>query len=101
MALDLFVEQAIADSDRWFAASPADDYKLKDGVLTFSSQIASSWTENNRVHAQFFPVEKSRAAVVVLAQWNARWEEQRNVCGWLNRLGITAIKMSLSRPSAC
>jgi hypothetical protein len=32
---------------------------------------------------------------VVLAQWNARWEEQQDVCRWLNRLGITAIKMSL------
>ena len=34
-------------------------------------------------------------AVIVLAQWNARWEEQQSVCRWLNRLGITAIKMSL------
>ena len=33
--------------------------------------------------------------MVVLAQWNARWEEQQAVCRWLNRLGITAIKMSL------
>jgi hypothetical protein len=34
-------------------------------------------------------------AVVVLAQWNARWDEQQGVCKWLNRLGITAVKMSL------
>jgi len=32
---------------------------------------------------------------VVLAQWNARWEEQTDVCRWLNKLGITAVKMSL------
>ena len=38
---------------------------------------------------------KSGPAVIVLAQWNARWEEQQSVCRWLNRLGITAIKMSL------
>ena len=31
----------------------------------------------------------------MLAQWNARWEEQQAVCRWLNRLGVTAIKMSL------
>jgi hypothetical protein len=34
-------------------------------------------------------------AVIVLAQWNSRWEEQQNVCRWLNTLGITAVKMSL------
>jgi hypothetical protein len=94
-ALDALVEEVIADSDHWFAASPAEDYELRNGVLTFTSQVVSPWAENNRVHAQIFPVEKSRAAVVVLAQWNARWEEQQNVCGWLNRLGITAVKMSL------
>jgi hypothetical protein len=38
---------------------------------------------------------KRKAAVVVLAQWNARWEEQQEVCRYLNRLGLTAIKMSL------
>ena len=56
----------------------------------------------------FFRRGAKGAAVMVLAQWNARWEEQQSVCRWLNRLGITAIKMSLpyhdrragSRPSA-
>jgi hypothetical protein len=93
--LDRFVSQTIAHSDEWFAATPAEDYELKDNVLTFTSQLVSPWPENNRVHAQFFPVSGSRAAVVVLAQWNARWEEQQSVCRWLNRLGITAVKMSL------
>jgi len=92
--LDRFVETTIAASDEWFAASPADDYKLEDNVLTFTSAIASPWAQNNRVHGQLFP-GKRKAAVVVLAQWNARWEEQQNVCRWLNRLGLTAIKMSL------
>jgi pimeloyl-ACP methyl ester carboxylesterase len=40
-------------------------------------------------------MRKIGPAVIVLAQWNARWEEQQSVCRWLNRLGITAIKMSL------
>ena len=63
--------------------------------LTFTSQIASPWPENNRVHAQFFPGRHKGPAVVVLAQWNARWEEHQDICRWLNRLGITAIKLSL------
>jgi dienelactone hydrolase len=94
--LDRFVERTIADSDAWYAAPAASDYALKDNVLTFTSQIASPWPENNRVYGQLFrPQKESGAAVVLLAQWNARWEEQQALCRWLNRLGITVVKMSL------
>jgi hypothetical protein len=81
------------------AATPADDYALDDDILTFTSQIESPWPENNRAYGQFFPGPRSNkkpgAAVVVLAQWNAKWHEQQGVCRWLNRLGITAVKLSL------
>jgi hypothetical protein len=93
--LDRYIQETVERSDDWYATGAADDYALADNVLTFTSAIASPWPSNNRVHAQLFPVEKKGPAVVVLAQWNARWEEQQNVCRWLNRLGITAIKMSL------
>jgi Prolyl oligopeptidase family len=90
-----FARETLAHSDRWFATDPATDYALADGVLTFTSAIESPWPANNRVHAQVFPSPLGSPAVVVLAQWNARWEEQQNVCRWLNKLGITAVKMSL------
>src|SRR5271156_1837314 len=93
--LENFARDAVARSDEWFATTPADDYALADNVLTFTSAIASPWPENNRVHAQLFQARRSGPAVVVLAQWNSRWEEQQNVCRWLNQLGITAVKMSL------
>jgi|SRR5580704_3861705 hypothetical protein len=96
--LDRFADQTIARSEEWFAATPADDYSLSgENVLTFTSQLVSPWPENNRVHAQFFPSRRRGGgpAVVVLAQWNARWEEQQAVCRWLNFLGISAVKLSL------
>jgi hypothetical protein len=96
--LEQFVEQTISHSDDWYAVTPASDYTLSgDNVLTFTSEIASPWPENNRVHAQLFRAgSRPRGpAVVVLAQWNARWEEQQAVCRWLSFLGITAVKMSL------
>lgn len=93
--LSRFVGDTLGRSDEWYAATPADDYELRDGVLTFTSQIASPWPENDRVHGQLFRSRKTGPAVVVLAQWNARWEEQQDTCRWLNRLGITAVKMSL------
>ncbi|MGB0035270.1 MAG: hypothetical protein WBP79_07345 [Candidatus Acidiferrales bacterium] len=93
--LDRFVADTLANSDAWFATFPADDYELRDTVLTFTSAVESPWPVNNRVHGQFFPARTSGPAVVVLAQWNARWEEQQDICRWLNRLGLTAIKLSL------
>ena len=82
--LDQFIAQTLAQSDDWFAATPANDYKLEEDVLTFTSEIESPWPANNLVHAQVFPARRHGPAVVVLAQWNARWEEQQNVCRWLN-----------------
>jgi hypothetical protein len=93
--LDRFIDETIAHSDEWYASTPANDYALDGNVLTFTSQIASPWPENNRVYGQVFRARQTGPAVVVLAQWNARWEEQQDVCRWLNRLGITAVKMSL------
>ncbi len=93
--LERFVEETIGRSEQWFAAGFAEDYALEGRVLTFASAVASPWPENNRVYGQFFPARRTGPAVVVLAQWNARWEEQQAVCRWLNRLGITAVKMSL------
>jgi Prolyl oligopeptidase family len=93
--LDQFIAHTLAHSDDWFATTPADDYELEDNVLTFTSAIQSPWPENNRVHAQLFKARRHGPAVVVLAQWNSRWEEQQNVCRWLQFLGITAVKISL------
>jgi dienelactone hydrolase len=96
-----YASDAVARSEEWYAVEPADDYVLAENVLTFSSAVVSPWPQNNRVYAQFFPA-RSRpqngargAAVVVLAQWNAKWHEQQSVCLWLNKLGLTAVKMSL------
>ena len=39
--LDRWVEHTLARSDDWFAATPADDYRLADGVPTFTSAVQS------------------------------------------------------------
>jgi hypothetical protein len=93
--LDRFVDETLAHSDEWFAVTPAADYELRDNTLTFTSQIRSPWPENNRVYGQLFPARRTGPAIVVLPQWNARWEEQQDICRWLNRLGITGVKLSL------
>ncbi|HUO35955.1 MAG TPA: hypothetical protein VMU43_13265 [Candidatus Acidoferrum sp.] len=94
--LEKYVSEAMAHSDEWYFSGKAEDYLL-DGknVLTFTSAVRSQWPENNRVYAQYFPAAKGSPAVVVLAQWNSRWEEQQAVCRYLNFLGLAAIKLSL------
>ncbi|MGH9774576.1 MAG: dienelactone hydrolase family protein [Candidatus Acidiferrales bacterium] len=93
--LEEFVQKTLATSSDWFASSPPQDCELHDGILTFSSEIQSPWPENNRVYAQWFQASGTGPAVVVLAQWNAKWDEQREVCLWLNDLGISALRVSL------
>ena len=93
--LHSWAEHTLAHSDEWFGTEPADDYRLTDGVLNFTSAVRSPWQENNLVHARFFPAKNSGPAVVVLPNWNAGWDGQVNLCRWLNRLGITAVRLSL------
>jgi hypothetical protein len=117
--LNPWVEDKLAHSDDWFAVEPAPDYRLQSDprlpspwtwgprlnppensghsgqVLTFTSAVESPWHENNLVHARLFAVSRTGPAVVVLPQWNAKWDVQVNICRWLNSLGITALRLSL------
>jgi hypothetical protein len=101
--LNEWVSGTLPHSEDWFQTSPASDYVLHpahngargDRVLTFSSAVTSSWPENNRVHARLFAAGNSGPAVVVLPQWNAKWDVQVKICRWLNRWGITALRLSM------
>lgn len=98
-----YARKVINESVEWFATTSAQDYALDhEYVLTFTSSIESAWPENNTVYAQLFPAKTStngnrRAspAVLVLPNWNAKWHGQRGLCEWLQRIGITALKMSM------
>jgi hypothetical protein len=94
--LHQYAQAAIDCSKEWYATTPAADYRLdSSNVLTFTSSIDSPWPENNTVHAQFFPTGKKGPAVLLLPNWNAKWHGQRGLCEWLQRIGITVLKMSL------
>lgn len=92
-----YAKRAIENSKEWYAAAPVSDYQLdSENVLTFTSSLVSPWPENNKVHAQLFPAKsKTSPAVLVLPNWNAKWHGQRGLCEWLQRIGITALKLSL------
>src|SRR2546430_2616662 len=46
-----FVDQALADSDRFFSYEPVRDYRLKAGELTFTSPVPTRYPENNTARA--------------------------------------------------
>src|SRR5579859_11543 len=91
-----YARGVIENSHEWYRVTPASDYRLDaENVLTFSSSIESPWPENNTVHAQFFPAQRRGAAVLILPNWNAKWHGQWGLGEWLQRIGISALKMSM------
>jgi len=91
-----YARNAIETSKEWLATMPAENYRLDaENVLTFTSSMVSPWPENNVVHAQFFPARDRRAAVLLLPNWNAKWHGQRGLCEWLQRIGISVLRLSL------
>jgi hypothetical protein len=97
-ALESWASRAVAESDRFFAIEPCDDYALEGDVLTFPSAIVTPHPENNLVRARYFPDRSQRGtrrAVLVLPQWNADREGHVGLCRLLNRFGITALRLSL------
>jgi hypothetical protein len=100
-----YARHTIATSKNWYDTTPATDYHLdEDNILTFTSSIRSPWTENNTVYARLWPASRDwrppikankGSALLVLPNWNAKWNGQDGLCEWISRFGIAALKMSL------
>src|SRR5688572_4846297 len=50
--LEGWASAAVADSDRFFALPPYDDYELRGDRLTYASAVETPHPENNLVHAR-------------------------------------------------
>jgi hypothetical protein len=86
--------RALAASDQFFAYEPARDYRRNGEMLRFTSAVRTPYPENNTVHAQWFAARGTRA-VVVLPQWNADARSHVGLARILQRLGISALRISL------
>lgn len=88
--------RALRESDAFYTLPPVDDYELHDGELSWTSAVVTLTPENNVARARFFPAAgKRRRAVVLLPQWNADPASHVALCRLLNRLGITALRLTL------
>ena len=108
-----WAERAMRNSDAWFAVDPAPGYgtaalpagaKPGERMVTFESGVTTPHGENNIVYARYFPAtpkpradgtRAARRAVVVTAQWNADEDGHVGLCRLLQRIGISALRMTL------
>jgi dienelactone hydrolase len=86
---------AIQHSGEFFAYDRPRDFELRDGILRFTSPVPTPYPENNIVHAQWFKAKKGNKAVVLLPHWNAPRDGHNALCRGLQRLGISALRLSL------
>lgn len=102
--LSAWVSHVMADTDAHYHAPPTTDYTLgapaPDGEqwLNFPSAFETPHHENNTVHVRLFPARRdqsSRAAVVVLPQWNSGPGGHAGLCRLLAMSGMTAARLSL------
>lgn len=91
-------------SDDFYRAPAVNDYRLDGERLTWTSAAPTASHENNIANARLFaaPISKAKRAsaphkraVIVLPQWNSDAESHVALCRLLNRLGITALRLTL------
>jgi len=92
--------RAMAQSEEFYALPEITDWHLEGDRLTWTSAVQTPSIENNTVHARLFTPKrerknKPRAAVVVLPQWNAQPDSHVEACRIFNRLGMTALRLTL------
>jgi dienelactone hydrolase len=98
----------VSQSNDFFAYHTPADFRLEGNCLRFTSPVESPYPENNLVTARWFPASRyashgrdrdrgarGRRAVVVLPQWNADVDSHVGLCHIFNRLGISALRLSL------
>lgn len=106
-----WVEDVMSDTDRFYEPARTGEYLLGepenngDAMLTFPSALSTPHPCNNTVYCRFIPAKPSkkkgpsrsgsRAAVLVLPQWNADEDGHVGLCRLLARNGLTALRLSL------
>ncbi len=100
-----WVRQVMANTDAFFTPPPTSAYHLEPAGpsskehgrrLTFPSAFETPHPENNLVACRWFETSKpSRAAVIVLPQWNSDAGGHVGLCRLLAWNGINALRLSL------
>jgi len=90
--------QVLENSDAFFSLpSVTPDINVStSGEVKWESALKTSHDANNTVYAQLFPFQKNKkSAVVILPHWNAKEGTYFDLCKVFNRVGITALRLTL------
>ena len=93
-SLKAYAQRALADSDAFYAYEPTSDYEFDGHILKFPSYVETPYKPNNTVYGRFFEAGRE-LAVVVLPQWNCKWDGQVGLCRMLQQAGIGALRVSM------
>ena len=100
--LEAWVADVMEDTDAFFTPEPTGDYTVTapaaDGgrTLSFPSALHTPHRENNTVYCRIVtPKHRTRAAVLVLPQWNADAGGHVGLCRLLAMNGMTALRLSM------
>ena len=75
---------------------PANGSRIAYRDLTWTSPVTTKSAENNIARAKFFEHENDKkAAVVVLPHWNAQAGSYFDMCYFLWRFGVSALRLTL------
>ena len=64
-------------------------------VVTWKSAVATPSEANNTAYATYFPHPDKRAAAIILPHWNAKAGTYFDLCKFLNKVGISALRLTL------
>ena len=93
-ALQDYVSRAVSDSPSFYEYRPTEQYMFDGHILRFPSAIETAYPENNTVWGRFF-AGASDLAMVVLPQWNCKWDGQVSLCRLLQAARISSLRLSL------
>ena len=90
-------QAALESSDEFFGYETPRDFSLDGNLLRFTSPVETRYSENNRVHGQWFPSKPGtkRVAAIVLPHWNASANQHNALCAGLQKLGIATLRLSM------
>jgi dienelactone hydrolase len=97
-----WVARIMRDTDGFFTPAPTTDYRITETgrpgerLVTFPSALNTPHPENNTVYGRCFRGRgATRAAVIVLPQWNSDADGHVGLCRLLALNGMTALRLSL------
>src|SRR5579862_8124392 len=84
----------VAHSDDFYSYKTPSDFRIDGDSLLFTSPAHTPHAVNNVARARWFPSGKRRA-LIVMPQWNSDAEGHNALCRIFNKMGISALRLSL------